>query len=512
MAPPKPMGRQTSSLLLAVIAAVVCDTPPGAAPAGSHARRRAPAALCPPSADASARLEAENAPDKSQFKRAIQAPSLNGTFVRGHYAAVVDVSQHTVSHRVACTDALFRTRADDGPADPPDALGAIAEAAGVRALALAFTARFSGGGDFHPPWRYGHVWSYVHGFYCRLAVPRARALEARRVAARPPPPPLRLYLPAGVAAHPHAFEEIGALFNDSRALGLEIRRASWVPFCVRACCYAHAGVPRALRGRVALLRSLVPGPDRMAPRACARMRADALRALGAAEGPRDQVLFLSSASSTNRRRFADERALVRAARAWARALSPHLTFQKVKLSSLRSYAEEARLFARARVVIGLFSSSLHGCRFMRPPALVVELHGALYNNARNHFLYYSLCGLQYGLLHAPLAVPGALPVADASTGELRFEADAGNVANLSAAELRAFLERVLPAEPSAIVDWEGVLGAYEAVFAAHPDPRVRGGSGGRRPPGDGPAASAHYRAASKLPAWQVLGLHDRRHR
>lgn len=89
-----------------------------------------------------------------------------------------------------------------------------------------------------------------------------------------------------------------------------------------------------------------------------------------------EVVFISSAKAASVRRILHEDRLVAALRRTAAALSPPWSLTVLEPSAL-SYLDELSLLGGARVVIALFSSALHSCRFLAPGTTVIELHGAL---------------------------------------------------------------------------------------------------------------------------------------
>mmetsp|Transcript_17240 Transcript_17240/g.48020 ORF Transcript_17240/g.48020 Transcript_17240/m.48020 type:complete len:388 (-) Transcript_17240:151-1314(-) len=86
-----------------------------------------------------------------------------------------------------------------------------------------------------------------------------------------------------------------------------------------------------------------------------------------------------------------------------------LEFRAVDLQSL-SLVEELRLLSRTRVLVALFGSALHNCRLLAPPALVVEIHGALISDhgESDVWLYARLC-TEMGHRWVGVPVPNALP-------------------------------------------------------------------------------------------------------
>jgi hypothetical protein len=113
----------------------------------------------------------------------------------------------------------------------------------------------------------------------------------------------------------------------------------------------------------------------------------------------DTVTFVSTRRSSNGRRIAEEASLVRALKRFVAHRRPTWRFVHAELESLGSYAEEVALMARTRLLIGLFGSALHNCRFLPQDSVVIELHGALKNDVgfRDWYLYYKVCQRQVGI-------------------------------------------------------------------------------------------------------------------
>ena len=132
---------------------------------------------------------------------------------------------------------------------------------------------------------------------------------------------------------------------------------------------------------------------------------------GKAPGNGDVALLISNVGASNSRRVDNETTLALALSKYFRRQRPGLRFVHKALETLE-YGEEIRLFSRAAVVISLFGSALHNCRFMRPGSLVVELHGAMGNDffdgVNGNYLYGGLCS-SMGVHWLPVAVPGGMP-------------------------------------------------------------------------------------------------------
>ena len=89
------------------------------------------------------------------------------------------------------------------------------------------------------------------------------------------------------------------------------------------------------------------------------------------------------------------------------SLRPQWRFRRQRLESL-SYASELRLLRRTTLLISLFGSSLHNCRFLPEGAIVIQIHGALKGEVStgSAHQYRRVCEQQMGLRFAAYAVPG----------------------------------------------------------------------------------------------------------
>ena len=112
-------------------------------------------------------------------------------------------------------------------------------------------------------------------------------------------------------------------------------------------------------------------------------------------------------SATNGRTIADEAAVAAAVRRVLSELRPNWRFRYQRLESL-SYTNEVRLLRRTTLMISLFGSSLHNCRFLPPGAIVLQVHGALKGEvaARTAYQFREVCEGWMGLRWAGFAVPG----------------------------------------------------------------------------------------------------------
>lgn len=339
----------------------------------------------------------------------------------------------------------------------------------------------------HHSLRYGHIFDYIHAYYCALARPRAESERARA---------LRVFLPAGMVACSQEHIAALTLFGSARArrlFGFTLERAPWVPSCVLLDnhCYAHGGLPPELRGRVTLLDNFPIGPGLLGPAEHARFRAHVHDALGLGAGPPMTILYVRSSRWPTLRSVAQEERVVAALGAWAAAEHPGLRFVAAHVHEL-SYADEVAAFADARVLISLWGSALHNCRYMRAGSVVVELYGALDGKFGDTAVYSRACAESAGLAHAPFPVAGAYPRRVCRSGkpctrvprnvperELVYEVETDNVrARVQPSALVAFMRRVFPADQCALPDWASVLREYAAFLGRQPHPRTNRPLGG----------------------------------
>jgi hypothetical protein len=303
----------------------------------------------------------------------------------------------------------------------PDVLGPLA-GSDVHGVAIAM--------QQHKLERYGHVFPYIHAFFCSIVEPFDRFQREAYVQQNRT---LTLYLPTGAhLSQPHtnaipghkAYEEVAGLFNDGRQLRIE--RVPWVPFCWQRgeenvasvrCCRWVGRPPPALRGRIAMWSGF-PGRQRimhsLEPTERERFRRHARRLL---VGPRSRhsrggatpvVTWLLAAGGSNSRTIADEPSLVAAVQAWLARHRPQWRFRALRPEAL-SFREEAAALASSDVLVSLFGSALQNCVFMPLGAVVVEVHGALRNDMAAHWPYYNLCAVGYGHRWVGFAVDGSTP-------------------------------------------------------------------------------------------------------
>ena len=185
------------------------------------------------------------------------------------------------------------------------------------------------------------------------------------------------------------------------------RRLSARPYKDSRCCLNDStrAAMRTARGdrlQIAELRPYPPSGERVHLQA---MRRVVWANLGVANTPADTVLFVSNEGATNGRRIADEAAVADAVRRAVSALRPAWRFRYQRLESL-SYANELRLLRRTTIMIGLFGSNLHNCRFLDAGAAVLQIHGALKGELGSLYQYRHVCHKGLGLRWAAYVAPG----------------------------------------------------------------------------------------------------------
>lgn len=234
----------------------------------------------------------------------------------------------------------------------------------------------------HDNTTYGHIWSAVYSFFVSF-VQRGRCSA---------------YAIPAVANGQLVYTELAIILGGP----IPIMRAEWVPVCFTqddACCTEAA--------EHGILTNRLCGEWAITPERTLALRAHAVKAVPlptAAPGP-PMVVFLSSRISTNHRRIADEAAVRGALAATAQRLQLHF---RVLEAESTDYVEELRTIHAARVVVGLFGSGLHNCRFMAKDSTLIELHGALDQDFRNPG-YWTLCNCQIGLRYVGVRIAWAVP-------------------------------------------------------------------------------------------------------
>jgi len=275
-----------------------------------------------------------------------------------------------------------------------------------------------------PP-AYGHIWHTMLAFWHDIV----RPLLARVRAGEEPRSWPTIVLPAGEhmgSGGEHSFEELELLWS-SNATRLRIERAGWVPICIepvgwRTCC-VRAGEPPTADGsgslsRIALLANF-PGKSPDLSR-WDDFRRDAWYALGVSAPPTSgHLVWIVAAAGTNGRRIHNEYPLMSSIRRLVQQEQPSWRFSTLHGNGAKlPYRDELRAWASASLVVSLFGSAEHNCRFMANGTTLVEVHGALKANDRfnNEFLYRDVCmqsgvgvrwlpyaenGFRLGLNHSP---------------------------------------------------------------------------------------------------------------
>jgi hypothetical protein len=262
---------------------------------------------------------------------------------------------------------------------------------------------------------------------------------------------------------------------------LRIRRAPWVPYCHRGCCWS-SGAPLPA-SQVALVtnfpdfvafRTRSPAHDREfrdAVRRCMRLPAGAPAARDPAE---DRVITWVLASSyTTGRRVHEEGQLVSRL---SRALPKGWSLRTMNLSNT-TYIDEVRQIASSDVLVALFGSSLHNARVMAPNTTVVELHGALQRDfdQATDWMYCRLAR-RLGLHWAGFAPDGFRPIGVDTSVKREGWAyrkihgrSTAHWAVIDADRFVSFFQRVLVAHLSR--NFSELTLEYKLKVKANPDPR-----------------------------------------
>ena len=115
-----------------------------------------------------------------------------------------------------------------------------------------------------------------------------------------------------------------------------------------------------------------------------QLRDAVVRMLRVRRSPR-LITWVLSSSGSNGRRIHEELDLVTHVR---QRLPPGWTIRTLDLTNM-PYGDEIRQVASSAVLVSLFGSALHNCRFMLPNSTIVEVHGALKHDfdERTDFMY-----------------------------------------------------------------------------------------------------------------------------
>jgi hypothetical protein len=236
-------------------------------------------------------------------------------------------------------------------------------------------------------------------------------------------------------------------------------------------------VPRELRGKVTLITNFRVGPPRLRASQHGSFRKAVYMSLGLGQAPPGKILYIRSKKFQTRRHVGEEDAVVQGLAQWAAAEHPQLNFSAEDVHRL-PYAEEVARFADARVMISLWGSSIHNCRYMRPGTLVVELFGALGGKWGDTALYAGVCADSCGLQHVPFGVPGAYPVMkqverngrttwrNVGFGDRRD----GMIARIDPDALVDFMRRAFPADPCQVANWSTLIGDFNQFLRRQPNP------------------------------------------
>ena len=246
---------------------------------------------------------------------------------------------------------------------------------------------------------YGHIWEAIEAFFsCVVSSSGASALRD-------------IYIPAAALGKKNQtvslFRELAIIYHGPR---LRIHRVAWLPVCFGAtsCCPLGSAVRHANAVGARLMQLKVERGG-LTSEQHAELRTMVAGNLGVNLGrsPSDAFVFVSSQSAENGRYVVGERALVEQLERHVTRAYPRLHFVVVRPSQL-SYQAELRLLLRTKVLVSLFGSALHNCRFLPSDAVVIELHGALKNDFANSG-YHGLCAATMGLRWAGLPVRRAVP-------------------------------------------------------------------------------------------------------
>lgn len=284
-------------------------------------------------------------------------------------------------------------------------------AVGIRPIAHSWAV------DAEAEGAYGHIWRVVESFF-QCAVLESLANDDR-LQHGALPLHRRLLVPAGLAhngAMRTPFRELFTLFAGGGSR-LSLVAASALPYCPPRweeaapgrCCHnttVHASVSAAHGAGVHFAELREERPSNR-PVHLQAMRHVVWANLGVYETQADTVLFVSNEGSSNGRRIADEAAVAAAARVAVAARRPRWRFRVQRLESL-SYANELRLLRRTTMLISLFGSALHNCRFVPEGTIVLQIHGGLKGETSpgGAYLYRRVCQREMGLKWAAFAAAG----------------------------------------------------------------------------------------------------------
>jgi hypothetical protein len=195
------------------------------------------------------------------------------------------------------------------------------------------------------------------------------------------------------------------------------------------------------------------------------------------------VTWLLAVNGTNRRRVHQELALVDAVGAWLRHHRPSWRMRSISPEDM-AFVDEARAVAESDIVVSLFGSALHSCRYMRRGTLALEIHGALRNDMGADFFYFHTCA-KYGVRWVGFPVPGFMPklkvLANGKTkfywqnadGELTHDGSmmtSRGTAFVDAVSFVPFFARACRALADH-AEWLAMVREFAATLRAAPDPK-----------------------------------------
>ena len=278
-------------------------------------------------------------------------------------------------------------------------------AVGITAIAQSWAESAEAGGS------YGHIWRVVESFFTCVVLEN---LAANETAHR------RVLVPASLeynGASREPFRELLTLFSGSGSR-MSLVRTPALPYCPppwkvassHQCCHntsTRSALRHAHGGTSLRFVELRPWVSGQLPAHLQAMRHVVWANLGVYETVPDTVVFASSEGATNARRIANEAAVAEAVRSVVTKYRPGWRFRYQRLESL-TYANELRLLRRTTMLVALFGSSLHNCRFLPEGTIVLQVHGALKGETSRGgaYLYRDVCHRHMGLPWAAYAVPG----------------------------------------------------------------------------------------------------------
>ena len=248
---------------------------------------------------------------------------------------------------------------------------------------------------------YGHLHEHVERLHsCAKSLVKGETQQ-----------PLRLLLPATYNGKA-IFQELAVLLNGSALIIERVAidgNATILGLPSGSCCVGNNS---------ALLRARLPAGTRVAQMSLQfhhsssastkrELRTTVWQNLGLLNVTVDTVLLVR-AQGSNGRRLKGELQLAERIRSFVSTEWPSLRFEWADISAM-PYREEISLLRRSAVLISLYGSSLHNCRWLPPEAVVIEIHGALQTQWRDSG-YAWLCASEMGLRWVAVAADNALPL------------------------------------------------------------------------------------------------------